>query len=1160
MNEITTEDVLDDLSIKLTIARNCIAMLVVSELPPDKDKLHNSIDDIKPFFTAHCLDEEIESLKKELSETSGKRVDAVLAVLKTLINPHETPWASVVSVVERSWPNWGTGWLLAAQDALDKNDLVSASNYLKRAHENLPVQDQNLLSNLDKLRIKSNKAEEKEKEKEKEKIEEIREIGLFVNKCLVQHRPNILNFDHWASTARQLHDWDSLDLIVRKFFNSYGSGLFDENFASWVNDLRETKVDDSDSLDQIIWKFLDYHGSISPKDSPRYDEVSSLARLIGLINSWAGNRRIKDHDYLSWAELAIAILRKSLKIADIATGYRKPKNPLKTVLPRLGDFFAQALRFLPADKIEYIEWLKKDGEEIIRDMIANHPDLTYQGERQLAAIYTGEVRRAVDMGITGDALKNIIECANTAYDNCYKLAYPAKRNEAASNHFDFLVQFKQFERAAEIAADRLRKEFPPALIELYNEKPLTREIVTKLEHSLSSRRLEKEILLLIIMGIIKKIKIQDTVFSSTKIECNAARSSVKAITVEKPSITKARKVLKSTVPLISDVCRTAIKDGNINQGRAWFNALKFIKSDQWENIDWDLELDLTMTEYRNNESTSKTVLDLINRITSTADWVNDGRLIQRVLSDINTVEKDNLLVDIPVMPVEKIWGLALKWNNTKIMSLLLWYQLVSEKDIEAWPARLAYLIEIESQGNEGSYYLVNQLAESNVCLQVLVSLIEKYSDQDSIANWLIKVVGKLSYQILFGNNFGDQSLIKRIDHLPLQWGPFTRILVELQVRWALKVWNYPWQCRKRLLKTIRWIKQSFSGKQLLLAWVQLFGAARDSTMAIAIAGRQGEVQTIKDGLDQDIDKTKWVLKLDQFIKGGEKVINQDSILLKDQELKSILDYAVSSMESFDPTYPDENYWRKIKEMINKIEGRLSSDGNNKFIASFWLDFQNHLIANSLNRLNEIGSYAFHSLKNKIKNYSGNEIPETYKSDLQNTVRHTLRYLDWQYWPEMHSGVDLKLIVEEVAYQPPYNLTLKDDEQDIPLLYPIRPPTPIHIHGNESMLKEMLNTLLANALEHTPSKSKGGWIWLEVSADQDNAYIAIIDNGEGISCNILEDLNNPTATPRTTKKMGTGYGIRFSQRCTRLHGGEIRIKSKGTGTGTCVDIRLPMRRK
>lgn len=107
-----------------------------------------------------------------------------------------------------------------------------------------------------------------------------------------------------------------------------------------------------------------------------------------------------------------------------------------------------------------------------------------------------------------------------------------------------------------------------------------------------------------------------------------------------------------------------------------------------------------------------------------------------------------------------------------------------------------------------------------------------------------------------------------------------------------------------------------------------------------------------------------------------------------------------------------------------------------------------------------------------------------------------------------------------------------------------------VHCEENQLKQVFINLLKNAMEAMPN---GGTIHMETwRRETDSVMIRIIDEGEGISKEILAKLGEPFFT---NKETGTGLGLMVSQRIIESHKGTMEIESE-LGRGTRVTVALP----
>lgn len=1128
-----SKDQSDNVRVSLVKVTHRIKILIFRELPPEEKELRDSIDEIKPIFSENKLSSVIENLANDLSEPYKERLDAVLAVVKNLVKP-STSWTKTLFKVESKWPNWGTAWLIAGydalswakQDTLNRDKLLSLAKYrLQRAHETLPVGHYGLIYALDKLRTLSRKKN--------------RKIELVANQWLSMHRPNPTNIAHWAEVAMKLSDWVSFDLAIRYFFISHGGGSFEAELARWAEVIHGIK--NNNSLDLTIKQLFASKNEVDIIS--RYDYLTSLGSLLILINIWAAKQCWRDHDYLSWNRMAEKIFEKSLQIST--SGNKRPDRPDEYILPRLGDVLAQTLRFLPSNKMEDVKYFRERAEKIIRHMGGTYPDLAYTAQRQLAAIYTGEARRAIDMGLAESKLEEIIQRADHAYEYWYRYSYPDKRSQAARAHFDFLLSMKCFDRAFKIM-HLTDIAFPAVFIEIcqfgLNEKTI-KELI-----ALDFRKMESEAVLLVVSYMTQVLK-------------GGVESKVQI---------KIRKVLQGTINLLASVCRSEIRRRNLKKARFYLETMKLIKEGEWKEIDWDLELCLAKEEYVSGERSLESLGYLIDSFFSTNARIKDHRLLLYILQ---TLLETGLKIKIPI---SLTWKVAADSRSTEGMASALIHQLILSEELELWSERFKFLLmNLESQGSSVLTMLSTQIANSNSSIrnQILISVFKKLDGislnlNTSMVIWLTMVIKQMPYQELFENQllenltrWLESSYIASCLWPPLHNGliDFFESLIDVLIKGILEEWNNPQECMGRAYRSIYWIMNCMPLAQRHWALVQFFGAERGITVRVAITQRQSELKKLKDDLYQKELRDEWIINLESYLKPNQQLSRIGSLFMS-EEIVVMVNFCVNALDTFNPLYPDKSYWGGLEKFLNQLINTLhGTEDTPLFLTKIWLTLQECLITKSLERLREAGYSPIHSLKHKLNVYLHENILPEHLNMLNDVLDKTLAYLNWQRWPILKNRVDLKEIIENIAYQIPYIFTLDRQNQNAPRLFPIRPRTSIFVRADASMLEEVLKALLKNAREHTPSESNGGWIWLEVLVEKNSAHIIVADNGEGILQQILPDLNDQNKGFITGKKdgTGTGFGTRFCQRVARLHGGHIEITSQGPYMGTRVNIWLPL---
>ena len=109
---------------------------------------------------------------------------------------------------------------------------------------------------------------------------------------------------------------------------------------------------------------------------------------------------------------------------------------------------------------------------------------------------------------------------------------------------------------------------------------------------------------------------------------------------------------------------------------------------------------------------------------------------------------------------------------------------------------------------------------------------------------------------------------------------------------------------------------------------------------------------------------------------------------------------------------------------------------------------------------------------------------------------------------------------------------------------------LDFYADDVKLRQAIVNLLKNAAE---SSDAGTPIELLITADEQNLFISVKDQGCGISKEFLAHIFEPF---HTTKSYGTGLGLPIVKKIVESHNGTISIDSE-EGAGTTFLIRLPL---
>jgi len=143
--------------------------------------------------------------------------------------------------------------------------------------------------------------------------------------------------------------------------------------------------------------------------------------------------------------------------------------------------------------------------------------------------------------------------------------------------------------------------------------------------------------------------------------------------------------------------------------------------------------------------------------------------------------------------------------------------------------------------------------------------------------------------------------------------------------------------------------------------------------------------------------------------------------------------------------------------------------------------------------------------------------------------------------------DLGEIVRSVLDMLAHHQSYKDKQIEFEARKPLR------VLVNAEEIKSVVLNLAVNGLE---SMDAGGKLRIELDSRDGMAILRFIDNGCGMTPEVLENLFEPFFT-RSRSGRGIGLGLSISHRIVTQHGGEIEATSPGPGQGSTFEVRLPL---
>ncbi len=144
---------------------------------------------------------------------------------------------------------------------------------------------------------------------------------------------------------------------------------------------------------------------------------------------------------------------------------------------------------------------------------------------------------------------------------------------------------------------------------------------------------------------------------------------------------------------------------------------------------------------------------------------------------------------------------------------------------------------------------------------------------------------------------------------------------------------------------------------------------------------------------------------------------------------------------------------------------------------------------------------------------------------------------------LRADVDVGEIAEEARARLAETRTLGDRTVAVDIA------TRLVASGDESKLRQVVDNLLANAVDATPPHGR-----IEIAGRRDNGTVVVTvrDSGAGIAADVMPRLFEPFFT---TKAKGTGLGLAICQAIIDAHQGTIEAASP-PGGGAVFTVRLP----
>ena len=131
----------------------------------------------------------------------------------------------------------------------------------------------------------------------------------------------------------------------------------------------------------------------------------------------------------------------------------------------------------------------------------------------------------------------------------------------------------------------------------------------------------------------------------------------------------------------------------------------------------------------------------------------------------------------------------------------------------------------------------------------------------------------------------------------------------------------------------------------------------------------------------------------------------------------------------------------------------------------------------------------------------------------------------------------------------------DQTQDSSIRLELPPSDLLTVWGNENELRQVVLSLLANAMQALPPET--GQIIVRGTRLTDGIELSIMDNGCGMTPEVLEHVFEPFYCKRWRNgERGMGLGLSITHAIVEAHGGKMTAESAGPGQGRKFTMRFP----
>lgn len=211
-------------------------------------------------------------------------------------------------------------------------------------------------------------------------------------------------------------------------------------------------------------------------------------------------------------------------------------------------------------------------------------------------------------------------------------------------------------------------------------------------------------------------------------------------------------------------------------------------------------------------------------------------------------------------------------------------------------------------------------------------------------------------------------------------------------------------------------------------------------------------------------------------------------------------------------------------------------------------------------IGEMASAVAHGIRNPLASIRSSaevalEENPPFRPTAEEIIHETDRIEDWirelLVYSKPPSGTPASIRINDLIRSTFESLNREMNKRNVKSTLSLEPSSPL-VHADETLMRHVLISLIANALDAMPQGGELG-VTSRIEKSANRVEILVKDTGSGIPKGEMGKIFKPFYT---TKSKGMGIGLSLAKRIIERHGGMLLLESE-EGIGTTVSLRLPV---